>query len=369
LSKFSILILSTGVLANCKSGDGYSGVDKGFNDPKSVPACKPSTTSFTAQVQNSGHNLIDGIVGPKGLTLLVSQEVNDESPGTMLSLLGKDGVFTNLIKVQNAAAGLVRMNDGKICVPFVERFGDNENLRMVCDDQSYEDSGLHADVPSDNKKILRSVVYADGSLSVFSEDFVAYTEFRRSPSGQWKQIPKFVSSISIPQDSVLHSNEALTCFTDTRNKASLDFNGTLYTSTDDANSCFVTGDETSAYVLTEKGFGTISWISLNPNAETFDLEPFSIDGTILDLMMISGVPTALVRSEFSTTIDLLNMRSGDRRHIFTDVPAALPANQNSVTFDSRNGSLQNVWIESAPPAYYSEGSAWTETFHLETACL
>ncbi len=66
-----------------------------------------------------------------------------------------------------------------------------------------------------------SAVVVDGTVHVFGQDFAAYQELRRT-SGSWQPIEKFESSVSKAEDAVRFQGNAVSCFLNIDDHASID---------------------------------------------------------------------------------------------------------------------------------------------------
>jgi len=229
-------------------------------------------------------------------------------------LLKADGSSSLLTSTEGYASSMaaVSLDDGRDCVLF-----EDDTIKMACSDGTVEDSGLDAD-----KDTMLPMLLDDGTLSVYTQNYAAYAEFRRTPAGSWSEIEKYESSISWPTDVLLHQGEPAVCFISTGDRAVIEYGGSDFSiarqvSTESAKWCRLVADSEVLHVLTDQGYATIAWQDLSPSSEGTFVEDTSIliEDWVLDLARVEGHNYAIVRNSETQAIELVSLVDGSRQPV------------------------------------------------------
>lgn len=186
--------------------------------------------------------------------------------------------------------------DGTSCAVAMSGQG---GLFYGCADGSHEAAGI-ADTDAEHPPV--PVWQPDGTLSVFTQTFAAFTELRRDPRATWSRIEEYESSISFPTDAVLDQGEPIACFIDDGGAAVIAAGDARLRSTSPASTCRLALDGATLHVVTDAGYAAVPTALLGAQSEgTFDLTPVALPAAPDRVIVSGGTPYALVRSTDATT--------------------------------------------------------------------
>ncbi|UQA62801.1 hypothetical protein [Polyangium aurulentum] len=377
----SSLLLSSLALAACGgSGSEPTGGSGSKPGGEGADSCKESTVTgdVTAQwIPSLGGGktlaywLIVGVLDrPEGPSALLQRDTEDGA--AELAFVGPDGKLAPLAKVPKAGqyefiVAPVSMPNGKRCAVYAVAV-DGAKLQFACEDGSTEDSGFEISL-FDSGPGLLPIVTADGTLTIFTTTHASYTMLRRTAQGQWEEIEQYESSISWPEDAVLHDGAPVSCFIGVDDRAHIVTKAGELTSAVQAESCKIAVDDTAVHVLfdmaTDTGYAaTIPWSNFNGSGGSFEVKPTPTPGIVLT-MGVSGGEAFLVTLDY-TNLKLLQVGL-DSGAITTLGPAEDESFSYTAIFDADEGVLT---VASSPEVDTSiDGEVIPQSIHIATYCL
>lgn len=352
------LALALSLLAACgSSARNPNGPDAGSGSA----ACTPEAVTTTISVA-AGDT-------PWSLQAVASASSVIANRGTAddvmhVGLIDASGA-TELVAIPGAAryelfaAPTVRP-DGTSCAVAMSGQG---GLFYGCADGSHEAAGI-ADTDAEHPPV--PVWQPDGTLSVFTQTFAAFTELRRDPSATWSRIEEYESSISFPTDAVLYQGDPVACFIDDGGFAVIARGDVRLRSTSAASTCRLALDGATLHVATESGYAAIPAAMLDAEpGGTFALTPVAALTAAPDRVIVSGgTPYALVRATDpaagGVTLSAIPLPTGQPMVLATTPDDAAVSGWDP---DRRAGILAS--LATTP----TDAGGETETITTRTACM
>jgi hypothetical protein len=232
-----------------------------------------------------------------------------------------------------------------------------------CADGAHEAAGI-ADTDAEHPPV--PVWQPDGTLSVFTQTFAAFTELRRDPSAMWSRIEEFESSISYPTDAVLYHGDPVACFIDEGGRAAIADGDLRLRSTSPATTCHLALDGATLHVVTDAGYAAVPAAMLDAQLDgTFTLTPVTALDHAPDRVIVSGgVPYALMRSADASsgavTLSAVPLPSGP--------PVVLATTPDGTAVSGWDPDQRAAVLASLATTSSGAGPT-TETITTRTACM
>ena len=354
------LALALSLLAACgSSARDPNGPDAGID---AAPTCTPAarTTTLTLAAGDTSWSLqavasASSVLASRGTSADGAMHVGllDASGATELAAI------PGAAQYELFAAPTVRP-DGTSCAVAIS---GNAGLVYACADGSHEAAGI-TDTDAEHPPV--PVWQPDGTLSVFTQTFAAFTELRRAPTAAWSRIEEFESSISFPTDAVLDGGDPVACFIDDGGYAVIAHGDIRLRSTSAASTCRLALDGGTLHVATESAYAAIPAAMLDAEpGGTFDLTPVAALAAAPDRVIVSGgTPYALVRSTDpgtgAVTLSAVPLPTGQ--------PMVLATTPDDIAVSGWDPDQRAAILASSATTPNDAGGA-TQTITTRTACM
>jgi hypothetical protein len=321
-----------------------------------APACAPSETTTTVMIPSVTEGTVtsfetwtlDDAAGPHEVIAHTRDAAGAihvsrlDSEATELAILPDASGYTfSAVAIPGSACALVSSS--------------KTGLAYACAGQPLDTASSVRDISGDPLFPVQTA----SSLLVYTQTFASFTEIERSGVGAWTEHEQFESSISFPTDALLVNGQPVACFIDAGDRAVVARGDGRAASSVSASWCKLALAGDTLHVLTDAGYCTVAASSMGDPNGTLALAPVTLSERPTRLVLLGGVPHALVRGDDG--VQLVPMPSG------APITLAAPTGDNAVlAWDAGTQALVEISskLDTSGP-----GPLYPQTIHFETRCV